>query len=61
MGLLSTVMDVGQTLGPVVCSLILVTRLGYTGLFFSLTFALILSCILFSLSKVAKKLEEQLI
>ncbi len=61
MGLLSTVMDVGQTLGPVVCSLILVTRLGYTGLFFSLTFALIFSCILFSLSKVTKTLEEQIL
>lgn len=51
MGLLSTVMDVGQTLGPIICSLILVTRLGYPGLFSSLTFVLIFSCVLFALSR----------
>jgi len=54
MGLLSTMMDVGQTLGPVICSLILFSGLGYAGLFSSLTFVLILSCIGFALFKVEK-------
>jgi MFS family permease len=54
MGLLSTIMDVGQTLGPIICSLILVTSLGYAGLFSSLTIVLLFSCIIFVLSGVAK-------
>jgi len=54
MGLLSTMMDVGQTLGPVICSLILVIGLGYASLFLSLTFVLMLSCLVFALSRVAK-------
>jgi MFS family permease len=54
MGLLSTIMDVGQTLGPIICSLILVTSLGYAGLFSSLTIVLLFSCIVFVLSSVAK-------
>ncbi len=54
MGLLSTIMDVGQTLGPIICSLILVTSLGYVGLFSSLTFVLMLSCTMFVLSGIAK-------
>ena len=54
MGLLSTLMDVGQTLGPIICSFILVTSLGYAGLFSSLTFVLMFSCILFALSRVTK-------
>ena len=54
MGLLSTLMDVGQTLGPIICSFILVTGLGYVGLFYSLTFVLMFSCILFALSRVTK-------
>ncbi|HDN05648.1 MAG TPA: MFS transporter, partial [Candidatus Bathyarchaeota archaeon] len=55
MGLLSTIMDVGQTLGPVICSLILVTSLSYKGLFSSLTFVLILSSIVFILSGIAER------
>lgn len=54
MGLLSTLMDVGQTLGPIICSLILATSLGYAGLFSSLTFVLMFSCILLALSRVTK-------
>ena len=46
-GFLSTIMDVGQTLGPIICSFILITILGYKGLFFSLTIVLLSSCILF--------------
>ncbi|RLI20026.1 MFS transporter [Candidatus Bathyarchaeota archaeon] len=55
MGLLSTIMDVGQTLGPIICSLILVTSLSYKGLFSSLTFVLILSSIVFILSGIAER------
>ena len=54
MGLLSTVMDVGQTLGPLVSSLILVTSLRYAGLFSSLTIVLLFSCTTFLLSSTAK-------
>jgi sugar phosphate permease len=34
MGFLSTVMDVGQTLGPIVSGIILATAAAYTGLYF---------------------------
>jgi MFS family permease len=54
MGFLSTIMDVGQTLGPLICSLILVTSLGYIGLFSSITFVLTLSCVMFIFSGISK-------
>ena len=54
MGLLGTIMDVGQTLGPLVSSLILLTSLRYAGLFSSLTIVLMFSCTLFLLSKTAE-------
>ena len=54
MGFLSTIMDVGQTLGPLVCSLILVTDLGYMGLFSSLTIILLFTGAVFIVSRVAK-------
>jgi DHA1 family multidrug resistance protein-like MFS transporter len=54
MGLLGMIMDVGQTLGPLVSSLILVTSLRYAGLFSSLTIVLLFSCTLFLLSKTAE-------
>jgi DHA1 family multidrug resistance protein-like MFS transporter len=49
MGFIDTIMDVGQTAGPIVSGLILSTSLQYTGLFFSLTFVLLLSSITFAL------------
>jgi len=63
MGFLDTIMDVGQTIGPIISGLILATSLQYTGLFFSLTFILLLSCSVFlmlgmsktSLNNAAKK------
>lgn len=55
MGFLGTIMDVGQTLGPLVCSLILATNLGYFGLFFSLAFILLFASVSFAISKVAQK------
>jgi len=43
MGFLSTLMDVGQTSGPIVTGLILATPLGYLGAFWFLGFFLVLS------------------
>jgi len=47
MGFLDTVMDAGQTSGPIISGLILSTILGYTGLFTSLAFVLFASSIMF--------------
>jgi MFS family permease len=54
MGFLSTIMDVGQTLGPIISGFILATNLQYYGVFPSLTFVLLFSCIIFALFSVAK-------
>jgi len=48
MGFLDTLMDVGQTLGPIVSGFILATTLGYTGVFLSLAAALMLLCLVFA-------------
>jgi MFS family permease len=55
MGFLSTMMDIGQTLGPIVSGVILATSLRYVGLFVSLSLILIVSGVVFALSKTAKK------
>jgi DHA1 family multidrug resistance protein-like MFS transporter len=49
MGFIDTIMDIGQTSGPIISGLILSTSLQYTGLFFSLTIVLLLSSIIFAL------------
>jgi len=54
MGFLGTIMDVGQTLGPIISGFILATNLQYYGVFPSLTFVLLFSCIIFVLSGVVK-------
>jgi MFS family permease len=54
MGFLSTMMDVGQTLGPIVSGVILAFNLQYVGLFFSLGLILIVSGAVFALLKTAK-------
>lgn len=46
MGFLSTVMDVGQTLGPIITGLILAATLAYFSVFASLTVILLISCLL---------------
>ena len=51
MGFLSTMMDVGQTIGPIVSGLIFATSLKYVGLFLSLSLLLIVSIVIFVLSK----------
>jgi MFS family permease len=55
MGFLNTIMDIGQTLGPIISGIILATTLAYTGLFSSLTILLITSAIIFSLSGIGKQ------
>jgi sugar phosphate permease len=54
MGFLDMIMDVGQTIGPIISGLILATNLQYAGLFPSLTFVLLFSCVIFVLSGVTK-------
>jgi len=54
MGFLGTIMDVGQTLGPIISGLILATNLQYYGVFPSLSFVLLFSCTIFVLSGTAK-------
>jgi MFS family permease len=64
MGFLSTMMDVGQTLGPILSGLIgafAVASLGgtnYTAIFVSLSLLLIASSVVFFLSKTAKESKE---
>jgi MFS family permease len=55
MGFLDTIMDVGQTLGPIISGLILATSLEYVGVFLSLSILLLLACLSFVLSKVPKE------
>lgn len=54
MGFLDMIMDVGQTLGPIVSGFILATSLQYTGVFPSLTVLLLFSCVVFALSSLGK-------
>jgi MFS family permease len=55
MGFISTMMDIGQTLGPIVSGLIFASSLHYLGLFFSLSLMLAVSSIVFVLSKYRLK------
>lgn len=54
MGFLDMIMDVGQTIGPIISGMILATSLQYAGVFPSLTLVLLFSCLVFVLSGVAK-------
>ncbi|MCW4028279.1 MAG: MFS transporter [Candidatus Bathyarchaeota archaeon] len=51
MGFLSTMMDVGQTLGPIICGVIFATSLRYAGMFLSLSVVLAVSVAVFLLTK----------
>jgi MFS family permease len=55
MGFLDMIMDVGQTIGPIISGLILATSLQYAGLFPSLTFVLLISCVAFILFGATEK------
>jgi MFS family permease len=54
MGFLSTLMDIGQTLGPVISGVILASILQFKGLFTSLTALLFVSALVFFFSGIAK-------
>ncbi len=54
MGFLDTIMDMGQTVGPIISGLILATSLGYAGVFPSLTLILLFSSIVFVIAGTAK-------
>ncbi|MBE3116616.1 MFS transporter [Candidatus Bathyarchaeota archaeon] len=51
MGFLSTTMDIGQTLGPIISGIIFAASLQYLTLFVSLSVLLIISSVIFLLSK----------
>jgi len=51
MGFLSTMMDIGQTIGPIISGVIFATNLHYTGLFLFLSLLLIFSIAVFVLPK----------
>jgi MFS family permease len=55
MGFLSTTMDIGQTLGPIVCGVIFATNLRYAGMFLFLSLLLAISIVVFLFSKKAQK------
>ncbi len=59
MGFFDTVMDVGQTIGPIVSGLVLAATLQYSALFFSLTFVLLLSCVIFVLVRAHEQTTTQ--
>jgi MFS family permease len=59
MGFLSTVMDVGQVLGPIISGVILASALAYTGLFSSLTVLLFLAASVFLVSGIGKDNNRQ--
>jgi DHA1 family multidrug resistance protein-like MFS transporter len=54
-GFLDTMMDVGQTIGPIVGGFILGTSLGYPGLFLSPVIIMLFACLVFALSRIARK------
>ncbi len=54
MGFLGAIMDVGQTLGPIITGFILATSLGYSGSFLALTAILLMSCTIFVVAKVTR-------
>jgi MFS family permease len=51
MGFLSTMMDVGQTLGPIISGVIFASSLGYSGMFWVLSFMLLVSAVVFVFTK----------
>jgi MFS family permease len=59
MGFLSTVMDIGQAIGPIISGIIIASALAYTGLFSSLTILLAVSAAAFFVSGIAKTKKEK--
>jgi MFS family permease len=59
MGFLSTMMDVGQAVGPIISGFILASVLSYSGLFSSLTVLLAVSAVVFLASGLGKEKEAK--
>lgn len=59
MGFLSTMMDVGQAIGPIISGIILASVLSYNGLFSSLMLLLLASAAVFFISGIARNKEKQ--
>jgi MFS family permease len=57
MGFLDTIMDVGQTLGPIISGFILATNLQYYGVFPSLTLVLLIACTVYLVLHPKEKVE----
>ncbi|MEM3699826.1 MAG: MFS transporter [Candidatus Bathyarchaeia archaeon] len=57
MGFLDMIMDVGQTIGPIISGLIFATNLQYSGVFPSFTLVLLFSCAVFVLSRIGMRKE----
>jgi MFS family permease len=58
MGFLGTMMDVGQTLGPIITGIILATNLGYEGSFTALAVVLLFSCIIFGIHPKTRQFKK---
>lgn len=54
MGFLGTIMDLGQTLGPIITGIVLAAGLGYLGSFASLTVILLATCGIFIISGASR-------
>lgn len=59
MGFLATMMDVGQTIGPIVSGFILATSLQYYGVFPSLAVVMLASCVVFAASSAGRKVRKE--
>jgi MFS family permease len=58
-GFLDTIMDVGQTLGPIISGFILATNLQYYGVFPSLTIVLLIACTVYLVLHPKEKVETR--
>jgi MFS family permease len=59
MGFLATMMDFGQTIGPIVSGFILATSLQYYGVFPSLAVVMLASCVVFAVSNAGRQFQKQ--
>lgn len=59
MGFLGTIMDLGQTLGPIITGFILAAGFGYVGSFLALTMVLLVTCTVFSLAEFSARRESE--
>jgi MFS family permease len=59
MGFLDTIMDVGQTLGPILSGFILSSVFQYVGLFWTLSAVLFATAAIFTFSKAGRTKQEK--